>query len=418
MNDAWKKRFNILITYYRKKYLKETSDKKWVQKNFYYNEKEHYAVCSNNTYCHLEHNRILADDAVYLFALKKLEKQFTFDQEIENRFLYYIESLAHEIEYGHTEKLAQLFEELVEECGTYQSYIYYEELFYALQLIKDYYEGRYDGIDDEDYRKLTIMMDIFPHKLKYILMELLYCYANMRERCVVDELLSLYDYEHSEYLPNRITYLMYNRLNSKNMMSLIKKGQAMIQELKQANNYLLEIDLYIMLANITENIDVKYSEDCFYYALNIIDKNEIPERVKLSTYLNAGYYYIKIKQYGVALNYLLKAIAIKEIMRPKNFACCIFCYHMLGIEAPEEFYALDIEANEDDLDVAIYEFLKHVNEYSLEQNVRYLKKNVYKGLRHGKNLYVVMIERELYRISRPKGKYHLYHNFCDKFLGN
>ncbi|MCB6554743.1 hypothetical protein LI168_16155, partial [Desulfovibrio desulfuricans] len=73
-ND-YKRKLNILIPYYRNKYLKETKDGKWQQIMFYMNDETKLPICSSKLYCGLEKQSMLVRDDIYNFAVTKLQKK-------------------------------------------------------------------------------------------------------------------------------------------------------------------------------------------------------------------------------------------------------------------------------------------------------------------------------------------------------
>ena len=54
LSDAYKRKLNILISFYRIHNYSETKNQQWTQKYFYKNDT--IPICSTSTYCAIERN--------------------------------------------------------------------------------------------------------------------------------------------------------------------------------------------------------------------------------------------------------------------------------------------------------------------------------------------------------------------------
>ena len=133
-ND-YKRKLNILIPYYRNKYLKETKDGKWQQIMFYMNDETKLPICSSKLYCGLEKQSMLVRDDIYNFAVTKLQKKAVENTEwnqIINDTAYKLSAL---MDFRKEEECIYVLKSACRKLRPCKDVLYYGEVLWLFEIL-------------------------------------------------------------------------------------------------------------------------------------------------------------------------------------------------------------------------------------------------------------------------------------------
>lgn len=115
LSKEYKTKLNILIPYYRDKYLTETKQGKWQKQWFYTDSNLNVQICSSRDYCAMEKREKLLNDKVYIFAANKLGKKVIENSCWDKIIDKYSEQLIEAMNCKEDDKCAQIIDDMLEE---------------------------------------------------------------------------------------------------------------------------------------------------------------------------------------------------------------------------------------------------------------------------------------------------------------
>lgn len=289
-------------------------------------------------------------------------------------------------------------------------------MLYVFDLIHKYYQYQGFSISDKDFRHMHKLIVLYPTELQEIVMDFLFLYANTHNNDYEDLLFNTYDYEHSTYLPNQLNYIykLYYNESYLQAYNLLKQLEYLAQS---DQNYNQLVVIYGLKCVVLEIIDTEEYKRALQETEKLLDVGKLTEKRRTMLLQNLIFSYISIKCYEKALRYLeiiLSKDTCPHIM--KHISCYHFCCRQLKIEIPNKYFKKVNEKNVDAIDKALYEYYLYHDSRNASMNLQYITQCILpKLIKRNDNLYLDMIDQEIYHLCVSLNRYKSYTAFKREF---
>lgn len=402
-SNTYKQHLNILIPYYRIRNLKISKDVQWKQANFY-KDALHIPVCSSSVYCSLEKQKACVRDEVYELAAKKLGKRIWESRKWDAKINTVTEELFPLMDFKKEAACIRLLHEAVQDMQEFQNVLYYGEILWLFQIVRDFLENRSHMITEDEFYMLDAIIGIFKGRLYDLAIYYLYVYANYHEDAKLEHVLHTYSYENSCLLSNRLfSTRVYERQHR--YLLVLQKSYEIEKQLIETDNHVQLMVLYTKLIDILLNIDTHAMNLYRDKLLFIIEHTAVSRNQLFVTYMNLGTIYLHREMYSFCLEYLEKALEISEAQLLRCYNCICYANHMLDYRIPQKYVNCTDTSKGDEIDLIVYRFYQHYDVRTNDENKRYILKCILPVLEKNDELYIKMCENELYKLCQRKKSY-------------
>lgn len=393
-ND-YKRKLNILIPYYRNKYLKETKDGKWQQIMFYMNDETKLPICSSKLYCGLEKQSMLVRDDIYNFAVTKLQKKAVENTEwnqIINDTAYKLSAL---MDFRKEEESIYVLKSACRKLRPCKNILYYGEVLWLFEILCAYFIARNNMISEKDFYHLDAVTVVFENELKQLAMYYLFVYANHHEDEKIAYILDKYDYHASKLLPNQL-FAMTEDLRNGKMLRVLDTGKELEAVFLKTKNWIQLYYLYTKLLSIYINLDFEMAEVYIKKMKYMLAENEeLTLNQKYNGYMNLGTILLYAGKYEKSIECLKEAIKLSDLKLVRCAICICHAYRMLNRSIPSEYLEIDDITKGDTVDWIVYAFFHNFKVGDSENQKKYIIKNVLPFLEINDKLYLKIVEEEL-----------------------
>ncbi len=403
LSKEYKTKLNILIPYYRDKYLTETKQGKWQKQWFYTDSNLNVQICSSRDYCAMEKREKLLNDKVYIFAANKLGKKVIENSCWDKIIDKYSEQLIEAMNCKEDDKCAQIIDDMLEEMKHIKNILFYEEVIYLFNVLRLFFTKR-EFCTEKDFFYLDRIADIFQNNLHDLLLYYLFVYASYHESEKIDYVLSKYNYNNSRIISNQ-RFAMDKLKRESRFVDAQKGYERILNQIHDSKYDIQKLYIYWDLAIVTIRFD-------FYATKEYIKKMQ--PLLKSLALSNGQYYFFNqalgdinmdLENYKESILFYKNALKYCDTDVVRIFSCLSFCYLMLGEDIPKEYLICDEQNKGDRTDWLLYDFFKNYDVSTKKQSIDYLTNKVLPVLDKNEVIYLNIIEKILLKFSEEGSSY-------------
>lgn len=413
LTDSYKKKLNFLIPYYREKHIMEGADGTYQQQYFYM--ENGVSICSSSTYCALEKNQLLANDAIYHFAAVKLHKRAEEKRTWDTWIQELTQQLFHFMNFKNEMESIEILNNYLPKLKECEEVLYYGEIYWLFEKLRAFLVNRNDMINEKEFYHLDSIASIYEGKLKELAMYYLFVYANYHEDEKIEHVLHTYPYDESEFISNRIFSIRVLHRNQYYMSSYEKYKELETELISSANTKQL-LQIYMDIIGTLKDFDIKKTEVYRDKIIKLIHTNELSEQQKWHTYMNLGSLFTSLGDFPCSIQCLKQALKISDKLAVRAYICLCYSYHIFHGKIPEIYLKAPKASKGDKIDWVTYKYYLYMKKRTNEENKRYILKEVLPCLNKNDTLYLKILRKEIDYLCKISKGYKALYEF-DNMIG-
>lgn len=414
MELIWKKRLNILITYYRKELFKKTKDEQWSQKSFYKYPNSNILICSSATISRVEKNQSILDEESYEILLHKLGQTFHPNEKLFKHIEEQFEDMETKITVYNNDEIVDVFHD-ISKLLVDQNDIYYKEIYFILNKIIQYYEAEINPTE-HTMNKILALFEIYPTGIRHILLRALTKYNFSYENDEVHSFLETNNEINQTNIRDQILYIKKLDMNNNQLKAYFETGK-LLASIKSSKDKDSLLAIYCLKLEILQRLDPIEADKLYKKILDYYNHKEWDESVESKVLENLVIYNFYKKDFEeilyLAHQYLEKHDKLKSI---STLNCYLFAFHTVGENTDYHIDENDVVHRSKELDKNIFLYLSQYNTRNIIENTKVMSSEIIPLLNHKDRLNIMLCDLELFSICKINKKYSTYIAFKNKFL--
>ncbi|MBQ7888380.1 MAG: hypothetical protein IJ356_01325 [Erysipelotrichaceae bacterium] len=360
---------------------------------------EMYSICNVRTYTKIRNCISIREPSIYSELMKIFHLEvYELDLHIDYSKLW------NGLEYCDIQKILTECKVLLDLLKDHQKHYYYHFAYLAVSRIKEFYEKSFRANPVE----LKLLLEILPIYDIFLQKSILLFAATSSGVLPRDESSMLYKRIVKMNEPVLIIYVLDYYLNAKAYWD----GNLLIRQIESSldqNNVLRMLDFYDLASiylkdqNAFDNI---YEKKYLEYLQEHIDS--LPDNKKVQHYGNLASEAILDQNYSLALQYLSYIQNIETRRKKAIYNYMIFCQDSLGMEVSEDLLKLPSSEYYSESDNAVYSYYLGKTNRTPKENKEYIKSIIDNDLYKTEQIYLKIMEIELYKFSKKTNRYKQY----------